>query len=178
MAEEQNGEEQEPKRLSPLIKTIVAVGLSVLIPAILGIVTFNLVLRPMLAGGKEEEPAETIGAISPDVVTVKFDEAQATVLAEDPNAPSPLLIYQVAMACANPDTKTLIEDENRKDYFTAMLAKLHRNRTRAELNDPYVQETILKQAKQEANQLLKKLAPAQDFQVIDVMHIKYAIYDL
>ena len=174
MAEEQN-EDQEQKKSSPLLMNLIMVAAVVLVPAILGLVTFKFVLMPALDTGEEEALTEVTDLISADVVIVDFDEAQATVNAGADTVP-PVLIYKVALACANAETAQLILA--RKSWFTSMIGKLHRNRTESELSDPIIQESILKQVKQEANRLLKKFAPDDAMQVIQVMHVKYAIFPL
>ena len=158
------------------MRTALIVAAVIMIPAALGLTTFLYVLRPLLA--QEAAPAveEYRDIIPPGVVMVDFEEAQATVLMEDPAMAAPLLMYRVSMAVSSPMARALIEEK--KSWFSAMLSKLHRNRTRTELNDPFVQDNILRQAKQEANLLLKKLSPGSNFEVIDVMYTKYAIIDL
>lgn len=171
-------EPQEPpkKSAASLVRMLIAVAAVIVIPAALGLSTFFFVLRPLLAQDAQEPVQEQLDIIPPGVVMVDFDESQATVLTEDPNMAAPLLMYRVSMAVSSLAAKSLVEEQ--KSWFNAMLSKLHRNRTRAELNDPFVQDNILRQAKQEANLLLKKLAPKGSFEVIDVMYTKYAIIDL
>ena len=175
--EEQQNEEQEQveKKPSKLLMNLIMVAAVVLVPAILGLLTFKFILMPALDTGEEEVVTEVVDTISAEVVIVDFDEAQATVNAGANTVP-PVLIYKVALACANAETAQLILA--RKSWFTSMIGKLHRNRTESELSDPIIQESILKQVKQEANRLLKKFAPDDAMQVIQVMHVKYAIFPL
>ncbi len=157
-------------------RTLLIAAVVIVIPAALGLSTFLFVLRPLLVQDVSPPVNEQIEVIPPGVVMVDFEESQATVLTEDPAVAAPLLMYRVSMAVSSPTARALIEEK--KSWFSAMLSKLHRNRTRAELNDPFVQDNILRQARQEANLLLKKLAPGSNFEVIDVMYTKYAIIDL
>jgi len=159
-----------------LPRTLLIAAIVIIVPAALGLTTFLFVLRPLLAQNTPPIVREQLDVIPPGVVLVDFEETQATVLTEDSTMAAPLLMYRVSMAVSSPAARALIEEK--KSWFSAMLSKLHRNRTRAELNDPFVQDNILRQAKQEANLLLKKLAPGSNFEVIDVMYTKYAIIDL
>ncbi|MGC8738543.1 MAG: hypothetical protein ACP5UA_07835 [Candidatus Hydrogenedens sp.] len=182
MADEKPPEQQEQKKSSSsLIKLLLIGGASVLIPAISAIVVFMFVLRPMLLTDDTEgkdTPAtvDTTDAIPATAVIVKFDETQATVITQKSDAPAPLLIYQVAMSCSGPEVSAVIE--GKKEYFTALINKIHRNRSRTELNDPGVQEALLRQTKNEANQLLNKLSPGIQGSILEVMYIKYTIVDL
>lgn len=177
MAEEKAPEQ---KTSSEIIKLIILGVASILVPAICAILVFFFVLKPMLStqdnDTNQSQVAESTNTIPSSAVLVKFDEAQATVITSKSDSPSPLLIYQVAMSCS--DAKVAAVVEEKKDYFTAMINKIHRNRTRTELNDPGVQEALLRQAKAEANQLLKKISPKIKGEILEVMYIKYTIVDL
>ncbi len=197
MADAKKAEEKEapaPKQSSSLVKYILLAAVMVLVPAGIAVALVLFVVQPRLAAPAEKaKPAETMEdeAFPAEAFTVDFDEAQANVMTENPNGPSPILTYAVSMVMTGGkagegggghgggggDARVkLIKDK--QSFFTALLGKLHRNRTRKELNDPQVQESILKQAKQEANVILKKLYPEQNIQVIEVMYTKYAIFDL
>ncbi len=177
MADEKKADENVAKaESSPLIRKIVLLGMFILIPAILALATARFVLIPMMAPPADSPPEEVVDVIPPLAMTVEFDEVQATVRTENPDEAAPVLVYKIAMAVSDPATAALIEAK--KAWFSSMLGKLHRNRTRSELNDPYIEETILKQAKQEANLLLKKLDPGAKHEVLEVMHLKYAIFDM
>lgn len=170
-------EEKPAKGSSSLVRTMVVIGISVLGPAVLALGLFTFVLHPMLVDAPVEEKKEEVEEEFPkEAKTIQFDEVQATVLTNNADGPAPLLLYQVAMACS--DELTLKVVEEKKAWFSSMINKLHRNRTRTELNDPAVQEAILRQAKQEANLLLKKLDPECAGQILEVMHIKYTLVDL
>jgi len=64
--------------------------------------------------------------------------------------------------------------------FVAILVELHDSRTKAELNDPVVKESILRQAKQEANALLKRVQEKEDptVEIIEVMYTEYTVIEL
>lgn len=181
MADEKTPEQQEQKKSSSnLIKLLLIGGASILIPAISAVVVFFFVLKPMLVTDTESSSSantvDTSDMIPATAVIVKFDETQATVITQKADTPSPLLIYQVAMSCSDPEVSAIIE--SKKEYFTALINKIHRNRTRTELNDPGVQEALLRQTKNEANQLLNKLSPGIKGAILEVMYLKYTIVDL
>ena len=158
MAEEVKEEKkQEGGGSSPVIKTAVIIGGVVLVPAITALLIAKFLILPMVATPEEETPKERVEQIPADAVTIEFEEAQATVLTDDPNAAAPLLLYQIAMVCNNAETMALVEAK--KTWFTALLGQLHRNRTRSELNDPYMQETILKQGETGGQQPPQALLP-------------------
>ncbi len=178
MAPEEQLEQQAAPAKSSMMRMGIIAGIVILVPAILALALFNFVFRPYLAGdeaaAQPKRPAQESHPAS--AVAYEFPEAQATVVAQDFDTAAPLLIYQVALICDGPRTLGVIEQRN--TWFNAMVGKLHRNRTRAELNDPYVQETILRQVRDEANSLLEKFAPRGDHHVIEAMYLKFAIFDL
>ena len=185
MAEETAPETKEAKKGSPLVKNIILGVAAVIVPAIIALVVFLFVLKPMLAAPgadghgetKVEEEKESEEGLSPEVEVMEFQESQATLVPPSPDAGAPVLTYQVAFTCKNHETAVLIEEK--KPLFVAMIAKFHRNRTRTELNDPYVQDTLLKQIKEGANTLLKQLAEKKNnVAVVDAIYVKFAIFDL
>lgn len=196
MADTKKTEEKEtpaPQKSSSLVKYIILATVMVLVPAGIAVALVLFVVQPRLAAPPETpQHQEHAGEAFPaEAFTVDFDEAQANVMTDNPNAPAPLLTYAVSIVMTGgeagggggghggggEDARVKLI-KGKQSFFTAMLGKLHRNRTRKELNDPQVQESILKQAKQEANVILKKLFHEEDFQVIEVMYTKYAIFDL
>jgi flagellar basal body-associated protein FliL len=173
MADEKKADAEAPKpsTLSKLIPIVIVV----LVSAVLALVLFNFVLRPRLG---TQEAAEEIpsDSIPPETMIYEMAEAQATVIADSPDQAAPLLIYQLALVCKDQMTYTLVE--TRKAFFSARLTELFRNRTRSELNDPYVQESIRKQAAQKANAEIRKFSPGGTEEVLEVLYLKYTIFDL
>lgn len=192
---------------SNLMGTLVTLAIVIIVPAVLAGVAVKFVVMPLVASPadtsqeeeakkaeeeKKKEETSLEGAVAYD-----FKEAQASVIPDTPDSAAPLLLYQVSMACNHAGTAELIK--SKESWFISMLAKLHRNHTRAELNDPYVEDTILRQAKQEANDLLKRCGSVPEGgggegghggggaavpedagppEVLEVMHIKFAVVDL
>lgn len=173
MAEENKAEGVAEKK--SVLSTIIPLVVVVLVSALLALAIFNFVIRPRLGGEVASEP-DPVDALPMGVMTYELPEAQATVLVEGPDQTAPLLIYQLALVCRDLPTHTLIDQ--RRAFFNARMAELFRNRTRAELNDPYVQDSLLKQARQKANTELRKFDPKGTQEVIEVLYLKYAIFDL
>jgi len=175
MAEETNAAAEQPS--SPVVRTLIGVGIVVLVAAILAALTFQFVVRPLVAPAAAPEAPPPDDLIPATAVSYDFPEMQATVLMNDPDAAAPLLMFQLSLLCANPATMETIV--SRQSLFVSLVNKLHRNRTRSELNDPYVQESLLRNAEQEINALLRRVAPnAPDLRVLQADYLKFTIYDL
>lgn len=179
MAEEQ---EAAGAKRSPLVGYLITGAFVVVVPLVLAVLVFQFVVKPMVAAPEEaahEEEAhheEVADAYPVGAAPVEFPDTQSAVLSDDPELAAPVLIYKVAMVAADEHSMHILTEK--QVFFIAMLDKLHRNRTRSELNDPQTQEAILKQAKQEANLLLKKLDPTVHEGVLDVMYVKFGLIDI
>jgi len=179
MAEEQ--EAAAPKR-SSLAGYLIMGTLVLVVPLVLAVLVFQFVLTPILSPEAEDaHAAEDHHAVPDDAypegaMPVEFPDTQAAVLSDDPELAAPVLLYKVAMVAMDEHTQHVVTEK--QVFFVAMLDKLHRNRTRSELNDPQVQESILRQAKLEANNLLKKLDPTAHDGVLDVMYVKFGLIDI
>ncbi len=177
MAEEQNAEQEEVKKSSPLIKYGIILGLIVIVPMVLAFVVYSYFLKPALEPEEPEQSGPAVVDPFPATMTeIIFDEQQISVQTEDPEMVAPLLIVQVTLICRDPETAALVE--LRKSLFSAMILRMHRGRTRTELNDTLVENSILEQIKQQSNILLKRLNPEADLMVLDALHLKYTIVDL
>jgi flagellar basal body-associated protein FliL len=128
---------------------------------------------------ESHKPAES-EAIPATAVVFDFADGTANVLPDKgaQASGSSILQYAVSMVCSNEECKVLLEKN--KQIFAAMLGELHRFRTKSELNDPVVQKNILKQALQESNSLVKRLQekPNEEIRILQVLHVKYAVFDL
>lgn len=158
-----------------LVSTLIIVSIMILVPAILALVLYLFLLRPMLAAPVVEEPVVE-GALPETMQMIQFEKKQASVLPQGPDEAAPLLMYSVSFACKDPETAAVIEAK--KAWFEAKLLELHSNRTRKELDDPKVREAIERQAKQDANSLLQRLAPGKNMEVLEVMHTEFTVVDL
>lgn len=177
MAEEQNAEQEEEKKPSPLIKYGVLLGIVVVVPVALAFAAFSLFLKPALDPEDPVDPGpDVIDPFPATMVEIIFDEQQISVQTEDPEMVAPLLLVQVMLTCRDAETAALVD--LRKSLFSAMILRMHRGRTRTELNDTLVENSILEQIKQQSNILLKRLDPEADLMVLDALHLKYTIVDL
>jgi len=176
MLEEKAPEAGAPKSSKKLFGLVVAV--IVLLAAAGGLVTYKFVVGPMFAEPEAPPPDLATDAIPPTAVACDFDETQVAVRSDDPAAPASVLMYSVSFICANPQTQLLVEKN--KQWFVSKLAELHRNRTKAELNDPQVEKEITRLALEEANSLLRRLQEKPDaaIRVIEVLHLKFSVFDL
>ncbi|HOV60481.1 MAG TPA: hypothetical protein PK349_05385 [Candidatus Hydrogenedentes bacterium] len=177
-------QEQSAEKKKSMLMPILF-GVALILPAIAGLAVFRFMILPRVAAEEAaitdtETMVEETEEYTPEMQILELPEAQATVTPPNFDAASPLLMYQVALTCANAQTVSVIETY--KPMFIALVAKLHRNRTRAELADPFVQETILKQTREEANALLQKLAGKNNnkvpIRVIEAVYVKFTIVDM
>jgi flagellar basal body-associated protein FliL len=177
MPEEKATEAEAPKSSKKKSGLIVAAILLVA-AAGGGLATYTFVVAPMFAESEAPPSDKADDTIPPNAVAYDFDEQQVGVRQEDANAPASVLMYSVSFICANPETQLII-DKN-KQWFVAKLAELHRNRTKTELTDPQVEKEITRMALEEANSLLRRLQKKPDpaICVIEVLHLKYSVFDL
>ena len=125
-----------------------------------------------------EKPPMVTDPFPETMAEVTFDEQQVTVQTDDPEVVPPLLIEQVTLICQDEATSAMVM--LRKSLFAAKILKLHQGRTRAELNDPLVQNSIREQIKQQANILLGRLNsnPEVELKVLEALHLKFMVVDL
>ncbi|MBI4560293.1 MAG: hypothetical protein HY706_22115 [Candidatus Hydrogenedentes bacterium] len=144
--------------------------------------TYQFALAPMLK--TEEKPAAPQevdpNAISPTAATVDFDESFANVIMPDTNMLASLLVFKVSFECSNPETAAIVTVF--KTRFNDMITQVHSFRTRQELNDPSVKESIQKQILQKSNDTLKKIQEGQGnvdpkIRITAVFHDRFAVQD-
>lgn len=176
MPDEKEAKAKKSGGMGGIIITVVIA----LVSAGAGMGVYKFVLAPRLDAGKEKAPVEAEGSdvIPATAVTIDLPETQTAVANSDPNAPTSVLMYSVSIVCQNEETKVLVEKN--KQWFVAMLADLHRGRTRDELDDTAVQKSIREQAKEESNSLLRRFQakPNPEIKVIQVLHTKFTVYVL
>lgn len=167
----------EVKKKSSFMINAVLLVAALLVPACIGLVIAKMWLLPALSGETVEAPQAMVDDAFPEGMTdVPFDEIQVSVQSDDPDVVPPLLVVKVAFSCADPETAAKVTEK--KQYFMAEILKYHQGRTRSELNDPMVQNSILEQIKQQSNILLKKMSPKVEMTVLRVMHVKFMMVDL
>ncbi len=174
MADEETTGAAAQKRKGGLVRKLgVFVGV-VLVAAILGLVTYKLVVAPMFEESPEEEGLDKI---LPTAVTIQFDESRASVIMEDPNALASILSFRVSLECANRNTLTLVE--NHKARFNAMINSHHQFWDRAKLDDELTQQEIQRQILEEANILLKRLQekPDPEVWITAVLYDDWLVFD-
>jgi flagellar basal body-associated protein FliL len=177
MPEEKAAEAGAAKPSKKLFGLIVA-AIVLMAAAAGGLVIYKVVVAPMFEEPEAPPADQATDAIPSTAVACDFDEAQAAVRSDDPTAPNSVLMYAVSFICANPQTQLLVEKN--KQWFVSKLAELHRNRTKTEFNDPQVEKEITRLALEEANSLLRRLQekPDPSIRVIEVLHLKFSVFDL
>ena len=152
MAEEQEAASapEETKQGGGLIRWIIILVGVMLGMAIVGLLVFNFVLRPIL-DGEDNDPVETGPKVSESAQTVDFEEAYVSVVMPTKDLPASTLAYHVSLECSNAATAELVT--RHLPRFTDMVRRMHSYKTREELDDPMVEETIKRQIVQAANHL-------------------------
>lgn len=174
---------------SGLVKILAMVGGVVILPCVLVGVLYVFVLAPRLhpaddahaaeaAKAEEEAHAEEGGEMA-GAGAIEFEDESVNIMPDAPGGKAALLNYKCAIVVNSAELVEQLGDKTKKPFFSSILLKLHSNRTKAELNDPRVKESILRQAKQECNSLLKRLLPEdKEAQIVQVLHVKYTIFEL
>jgi len=177
MAEDQKNEEAGERKSSPLFKHLALLAVAVIVPAVLGFVAFKFLVAPKLEKEmKVEAPVDDFPPFPATMTPVDFDDMNISVLTEDPDMVAPLLVLKVSLSCADGATAAKIEEK--KQYFAAEILALHQGRTRKELNDPLVKNSILEQIRQRSNILLKQLSPDMELTVLKAMYLKFNVLDI
>ena len=181
MSDEKKGAAPPVKKPSGLVKGVVVLLMVLLLPAIGGLATYKFYMLPKLEEVKKENKPKGEAedqTIPPEASAVALEEAQTAVASSDPTAATSMLVYAVAIVCSNLEAKEIVTKN--KEWFVAMLADLHRNKTRADLEDPLVEKSILEQAREQANALLKRFQkkPNPEVRIIQVLHTKYSVFAL
>ncbi|HRI86777.1 MAG TPA: hypothetical protein PLJ47_01970 [Candidatus Hydrogenedentes bacterium] len=174
-------------------KTIVMALVSSLISVCIALGVFYVMFMPKLAeqphgeeGEEEEAHAEEDAGgghggghgEEPVSLTITFDEATSTVIMPSPDMPASILVYKVAMDCGNSSARTLVEAN--KSRFTAKIRELHSYKKREELDNPQLEQDILKAVVQESNAILQELLgkPSEKTRVVAAYHEKFFIQDM
>lgn len=187
--------EAEATPKSGLVKMLAIVAAVLIVPTALAAGVYIFVLAPRLQPADPKAKAEHTEEGGEDAAkgeeehgggekmagasAVEFEDESVNIAADGPNAKAAILTYKCAIVVNSEELATEIGEKTKKPFFSSILLRLHSNRTKTELNDPRVKESILRQAKQEANALLKKLFPEnKEAKIVDVLHVKYTIFDI
>ena len=154
MAEPKAEQQASAKAKTNLMPIIIGLS-SVLVAVIIAVVVFNFVLRPRLADPTIPVEPKHESEIPATAVTVPFDEAFTTVIMPSPDIPASTLLYKVSLECSNAAAAAKVKANVPR--FPAIIRKFHSYRSRQELDDPLVEQSIAKQIQQEANKILKEL---------------------
>lgn len=179
---------------SGLIKTVIAAAVVVVVPLMLVGVVYVFFLAPRLEASEmteagahgemsheDDEHASDAGSHEDmaHAAAIEFDDESVNVMPDAPGGKPALLSYKCAIIVNSEELAEVVGDKAKKAFFSSILLRLHSNRTKTELNDPRVKESILRQAKQEANAMVKKLLPDnEEAKVLEVLHVKYTIFEI
>ncbi len=175
MAEPEEGAapEEGAKGKRSIVRVLGVVLGIIMIFAIAGLLVFRFVVQPRL----NADPAQQTATQSLNTIPFSFEEAYVTVIMPSENMLASTLLYKVTFECSDQETANLVIKYQPR--FVAMLRKLHSYKTRSELDDPLVEESIRKQILQEANSLITELTGAEDPEkrIVAVYHEKFYIQD-
>ena len=145
----------------------------VLVCVIGGLLVFRFVVQPRL----NANPDQQTSTANQDTIPVSFEETFTTVIMPSDTMLASTLLYKISIECSDQETADLVAKF--KPRFVAMIRKLHSYKTRAELDDPLVEESIRKQILQEANALLAEIRGGEDpkSRIVAVYHEKFYIQD-
>jgi flagellar basal body-associated protein FliL len=169
---EESAAQTEPRAKRSIVRML-GIGLGiVLIFAIAGLLVFRFVVQPRLNTDPNVQPRVILNTIP-----VPFEETFTTVIMPSENMLASTLLYKVSMECSDQATADLIAKY--RPRFVAMIRKLHSYKTRAELDDPLVEESIRKQILQEANALIAEIQGGENpkNRIVAVYHEKFYIQD-
>lgn len=171
-------EEQEPKKEGRgLVLRLVFIVVPILIAAIAGVLTYMLLLAPMLA--PEEEDAPEPGDYIPEAgQTVTFETRFANLIMPDPEIPASTLVYQVALECNDVETATLVNQHMPRFYD--ILVRAHTGLRREDLDDPTTLDSLKRQILRQCNDALERLQkgkPKPTTVVTAVFYEQWALSD-
>ena len=174
---------------------IMMMGITSVISVAVALAIVYFVVVPKLshapAGEEGAEPEEEVaepaeggghgggeGKSEPTTLVVSFDESYSTLVMPSPDIPASILQYKISLDCGNMTAKNLVEAN--KARFTAKIRELHSYKKRAEVDNPQLEQDILKQVVQESNAILQELTgkPSEKTRVVAAYHEKFFVQDL
>ncbi len=186
-----DGPKEKPAQAAPAAagggaRMIIIAVASSLISVIAALAVFYFAFMPKLSGPAQgEEAVEAAGeeggehgeGPAPNL-TVEFDDITVTCIMPSPDMSASILMFQIALDCANANAVTLIESN--KARFAAKIREVHSYKKRLELDNPQLEQDILKSVVQESNALLQEITgkPAEKTRVKEAYHVKFFIQDL
>ncbi len=171
------GIEQAPVKKKSMVRTIMVMAGVAMAAVIVALLTYQFVLAPMLSTEKKPQVEQT--GIGKGTVIVAFDQGQvqAVMPPEKQGQPASLVLFKVSFQCSNQATADLVMAN--QSWFTNMLRELHSGHQRDRLDDRLLLESIQRQVRVRANEILKQIPggekPAN--KVINVFHDEFYAYD-
>lgn len=175
MADDPNTEEvaEETSSRSPLF-TIAIVAAIIIVPTVLALITLRVATQGLIEPGEAAE--QTTNDLIPDSIqTVQFDQQYTAVLRDSEDFPASTFAFKVALDVTTPQTAALID--RHRPRFNDMIISVHSFRTRNELDDPLVKQSIQRSVRDNANDILRRLGASENDRVVDVFHEQYVVQD-
>jgi flagellar basal body-associated protein FliL len=162
-----------PASKGSIVRTLGIVAGLVLTAGIMGVVVWHFVVKPRLTA--EVEPPPPPATLQ---VAVPFDETAVTLIMPQPEMLASLLSYKLTIDCSNQETADLVIKY--KPRFVDLIRKSHSYKTRAEMDDPLVEESIRRQIMQSGNALIEEIEGKEnpDNRIVAVYHEKFVVQDM
>ena len=159
-----------------IVFTIAIAAAIIIVPTIMAFVTYRFATQrmadPSTAGNV---PTVANDRIPDSVQTIQFDQQYTAVLRESEEYPASTFAFKVAFDVTSPQAVATIDRHRAR--FHAMIIEVHSFRSRAELEDPLVKQSIQRNIRDRANELLRRLGATDRDRVLDVFHEQYVVQD-
>jgi len=177
MADEQHPEDgaQEAAPSRNIVFTIAIVAAIIIVPTALALLTLRFATQGLAGPGGVNGAPVANDLIPASVQTVQFDQQYTAVLRESEDYPASTFAFKVAFDVTSPQTAALIDRHRAR--FHATIVEVHSFRSRAELEDPLVKQSIQRNIRDKANELLRRLGASESDRVLDVFHEQYVVQD-
>ena len=142
--------------------------------AIMGVLVWFFVVKPRLTAEVEPPPSPAMLQVA-----VPFDETTVTLIMPDREKMlASLLIYKITLDCSNQYTADLVGKYQPR--FVDLIRKSHSYKTRAEMDDPLVEESIRRQILQSGNALIQEIEGKEvpENRIVAVYHEKFVVQDM
>lgn len=169
---------------------VVMIAAVIVVPLLLAAGTYVFFIGPMMsepAAAVAHPPAaggvtgdDTSDAIPQTAVTLAFEDDFVTVIMPDASVPASLLMFRMALVCLNPETADLVTKN--KSHFAGLMNNIHSFKTRQELNDKLIKESMQKQVVKDSNVLLRRLADPSmkdgpELRILEAIHERFVVQD-
>lgn len=163
---------EESSSRSPVF-TIAIVAAIIIVPTVLALVTLQLATRTIASAPAADGNVDD--RIPTSIQTVQFEQQYTAVLRESEDFPASTFAFKVAIDVTTPQAAALID--RHRPRFNDMIIGVHSFRSRNELDDPLVKQSIQRNIRDQANDILRRLGASENDRVVDVFHEQYVVQD-